>query len=145
MAITQRTVTPFAPGLYDVALTVKIPVLTGFRGGGFGFADPVKPAEWVHNTALVIAPAPPDPTQGLPGQRTTPTFVAYGDGTTVLFTLPVGYLPGSLWLWVDAQPITTASITEIDPAAGTFSLDFAPVAALGAIAAQELTASWQVA
>jgi len=144
MAIRHRTVTPFAVGLYDVELAPALPVLTGFRGGGFGIADPVRPAPWVRNIAAVVA-ATTDPTNALAGQRVEPTFIANGDGSTDLFTLATAYMPGSLLLWVDAQPIPTSEITETSPSAGTFTLDFAPSGASGSASAEALTASWQVA
>jgi hypothetical protein len=96
------------------------------------------------NLGTVISPAT-TPTTAVTGQRVPPAFVADGDGTTVLFTLPTGYMPGSLLLWVDGQPISGASIAETDPDAGTLTLDFAPVGAAGAVPAQTLIASWQVA
>jgi hypothetical protein len=138
LAIMQRTVTPVAYGSYDMTLDLAEPKLTGYFP-----ARSLTPAVW-QNVGQVISPAPSDVTTAIVGQRVAPTWIADGDGSTVLFTLPTGYMPGSLLMWIDAQPISAASITETDPAAGTLTLDFAPADAVGAIAAQALDASWQV-
>ena len=139
LEILQRTVTPLASGLYALIMDLAEPKLTGYFP-----ARTLAPAVW-QNLGAVVSPSPTDVTTALPGQRVAPTFIATGDGSTVLFTLPTGYLPGSLLLWVDGQPISGASIAETDPDAGTLTLDFAPVDAAGAVPAQTLTASWQVA
>ena len=145
MQITHRTVAPFAPGLYDVSLDLAIPVLTGFNGGGFGVADPVRPAPWVRNFAQITAPAPADLSTALPGQRVAMMYIRDGDGASALVTLGCAYTPGSVTVQVDGQPVAAASITETSPTAGTVTLDFAPAGASGSIAAQSIAASWQVA
>jgi hypothetical protein len=139
LAILQRTVAPVAYGSYNLALDLAEPKLTGYFP-----ARTLAPAVW-QNLGAVISPSPSDYTLSLPGQRVPPTFVADGDDTTVLFTLPTGYLAGSLLLWVDGQPIAQTAIAETDLDAGTLTLDFAPVGAAGAVPAQTLVASWQVA
>lgn len=145
MQITHRTVAPFAPGLYDVSLDLAIPVLTGFNGGGFGVADPIRPAPWVRNVALITAPAPADLSTALPGQRVAMMYIRDGDGASALVTLSGAYAPGSVLIQVDGQPVAATSITETSPSAGTVTLDFAPAGASGSIAAQAIAASWQVA
>jgi hypothetical protein len=137
MGIMRRNVTPLVGGLYRLVLELANPVLTGFRP-----AQSLSPSLW-QNIAAVVAPTT-SPTTALHGQRVEPTFIAYGDGSTVLFTLSTGYIPGSLLLWVDAQPIPTSAITETSPSAGTFTLNFAPAAASSSAPAESLTASWQV-
>jgi len=69
-------------------------------------------------------------------------FVADGDGTTTSFTTRYPYVAGSLEVFVDGVPIING-YTEIDPDAGTFSLDFAPQAASGDTRAERLTVNYQ--
>lgn len=145
MQIAKRTVTPFSHVLYDVELELVVPILTGFKGGGFGASDLIRPAPWVRNTGQLIAPAPSDPTLALPGQRVAMTYIRDGDGVATLVTLGSAYIPGSLRAQVDGQEVTQAAITETDPDAGIFALDFAPAAASSSAPAQALAVSWQVA
>jgi hypothetical protein len=78
---------------------------------------------------LTLLPATgADPT--LPGGPVINEFVANGDGTTVLFTTAQPYAPLSLHVRVDGVPIILGLI-ETDSAAGTFTLDFAPLGAIG--------------
>jgi len=69
-------------------------------------------------------------------------FVADGDGTTATFTTRFPYAAGTLEPFVDGVPIING-YTEIDPDAGTFSLDFAPQAASGDTRAERLTVNYQ--
>lgn len=143
MAIAHREVAPYAVGLYDVTLTCSLPVVTGFRGGGFGHTDAVRPASWVRNIAAVVAPAT-TPADALPGQRVPFAVIGTGDDSTVLFTLSTAYQPGSVLLEIDGLPIAQSEITETDPGAGTITLDFAPAGASSSASAETVTASWQV-
>ena len=52
------------------------------------------------------------------------TQVGTGDGTTVLFTTPTGYVPGSLQVFVNGA--LASNVTETSPSAGTFTLAVAP-------------------
>src|SRR4029079_8953763 len=83
---------------------------------------------------------------GVPGalMHVKNEHVADGDGTTVLFTTRFPYTPGSLEVFVDGVQIT-AGLTETDPVAGTFTLDFAPHGAIGDTAAERVTANYQAA
>lgn len=58
--------------------------------------------------------------------KQTPTPVT--DGVTVLFTCPDAYVAGSLHVFVDGV-LKDYALTETSPAAGTFTLSFAPLAA----------------
>lgn len=69
-------------------------------------------------------------------------FVAEGDGTTVTFTTRCPYATGSLRVRVDGHPII-AGLDESDPAAGEFTLDFAPLAAQGDAAAEQIYVDYQ--
>jgi len=69
-------------------------------------------------------------------------FVADGDGTTTSFTTRFPYVAGSLEVFVDGVPIING-YTEVDPDAGTFSLDFAPQAAVGDTRAERVTVNYQ--
>jgi len=69
-------------------------------------------------------------------------FVADGDGTTTSFTTRYPYASGSLEVFVDGVPIING-ITEVDPDAGTFSLDFAPLGAQGDTRAERVTVNYQ--
>jgi hypothetical protein len=138
MGIVQRTVSPAAPGLYDVTLNLAVPKLTGFHP-----TDVLNPTSFAHNIGLVVSPAP-TPTTGAHGQTVAPTVVGTGDGMTVLFTLGSAYLTGSVRVWVDGVMVPQASITETSPSAGTITLDFAPAGASGSASAQAVSASWQV-
>jgi len=64
------------------------------------------------------------------------------DGSTVTFTLSGGYVAGSLRVKVDGVPIING-LTETDPLAGTFTLDFAPLGAQGDTRAEIVTATYQ--
>ena len=138
MTITRRTVAPDAYGLYDMTLDLAIPVLTGYHP-----AAALNPSLYSQNIGQVIDPAT-DLSTATIGQTVPPTVVGTGDGATVLFTLATGYLSGSVRVWVDGQPVPQASITETNPVAGTITLDFAPAAAVGSVAAQSVVASWQI-
>jgi len=76
------------------------------------------------------------------GEFVRDQFVAYGDGTTTEFTVPCPYADGSLSIRVDNLAIL-AGLTELDPSAGTFSLDFAPLDAEGDAPAEAIFASYQ--
>jgi hypothetical protein len=138
LAILRRTVSPIAYGLYDLSLDLAEPKLTGFQSAAY--LSPSLTA----NLGQVVSPAPAGGIGGITGQGVTPVWIADGDGGTVLFTLGTGYIPGSVCIWVDAQRVPQTSIAETDPVAGTITLDFAPAAASGSIAAQSVIASWQV-
>ena len=79
----------------------------------------------------------------LPGQPVINEFVANGDGTTVLFTTANPYAPLSLHVRVDGVPIILG-LTETDPAAGTFTLDFPPRGAVGDSAAETMYVDYVV-
>lgn len=50
------------------------------------------------------------------------------DGVRTLFSIPFGYVPGTLEVWVDGNLQTPIlSLSETDPAAGTFTLAGAPL------------------
>jgi hypothetical protein len=71
------------------------------------------------------ATTPPSSGQQVPWEAP----VESPDGSTTTFTVASaisGYAPGSLKVQVDGQPIVVG-LTETDPVAGTFSLDFAPL------------------
>jgi hypothetical protein len=68
--------------------------------------------------------------------------VADGDGTTTDFTTDWPYVSGSLRVYVDGVQIING-LTEVDPDAGTFSLDFAPLGAIGDSRAEIVTATYQ--
>lgn len=70
--------------------------------------------------------------------------VGEGDGTTTTFTTRFPYLPGSLEVFVDGVPIILG-ITETDPDAGEFELDFAPQDASGDTRAEIVTVNYQAA
>jgi len=65
------------------------------------------------------------------------------DGVTVLFTLANPYVSGSLRVKVDGVPILNG-LTQTDPVAGTFTLDFAPLGAQGDTRGEIVTATYQV-
>jgi hypothetical protein len=139
MAIMRRSVTAVAAGTYKVQMELSNPVLTGFQPGTF-----LSPSLWSQNIGQVVTPATV-PADAVSGQRVPPTFLAYGNGSTALFTVSTPYIPGSLLVYVDAQPVEQTSIAETDPAAGTFTLDFAAAGAAGSVTAEAIAASWQVA
>ena len=138
LSIMQRMVSPAAQGIYNMQLILSNPVLTSFHPSKY-----LAPSLWTDNTRLVISPTS-SPGSAVPGQPTTLTHIAYGDGVTTTWTLASGYIPGSLRVWVDGQEIAFASITETSPTAGTFALDFAPAGASGSASAQDISAFWQV-
>jgi hypothetical protein len=74
-----------------------------------------------------IEAIPPVPGQLVPWEAPQET----PDGSTSTFTISAGaaagYAPGSLEVKVDGQAIVLG-LTETDPTAGTFTLDFAPLA-----------------
>jgi hypothetical protein len=67
--------------------------------------------------------------------------VADGDGTTTDFTTNFPYVSGSLRVYVDGVQIING-LTETDPDAGEFSLDFAPLGAIGDTRAEIVTATY---
>lgn len=77
---------------------------------------------------------------GLPpafaGQRYGPIDIGFGDGSSTVFTFPYAYTPGSLSITVDS---TYQNVTELDPAAGTFSLAFAPLSSERIFASAEIS------
>jgi len=93
--------------------------------------------------SLVITPAAGSDAP-LPGQPVINEFVANGDGTTVTFTTANGYAPLSLRVWVDGVAIILG-LTETNPTAGTFTLDFAPRGAVGDSAASKIYVSYVTA
>lgn len=143
MSIAHRTVEPYTVGLYDVSLEPALPVLTGFRGGGFGHTDPIQPGKWVRNTGQVVSPTS-DPVNALRGQPVTPVQIGVGDGSTKIYNLGSPYLPGSVRIHLDGQPLPQDAITELDPVHGTIALGFAPAGPLGSVAGQAISATWQV-
>jgi hypothetical protein len=141
MMIGKRTIMPTVGGRYDMTLELSVPIFTGLRPGQF-----LSPSLWSANIGQVTRPINvADIGSAVTGQTVTTTFIAYGNGSTVLFTLPSGYISNSLLVFVDDQLVPYSSITETSPTAGTFTLDFAPVGALSSAPAQTVTASWQVA
>ena len=139
MGIMKRSIAPAARGKFDVTLELAVPVLTGLKPSQF--LNPSLPI----NIGTVTQPIPVGSGgSGVTGQPIIPTFIAYGDGATRAFSVGSGYLPGSLRVWVDAQPIPSSEITETNPATGAFTLDFAPAAASSSAPAETLTASWQI-
>jgi hypothetical protein len=64
------------------------------------------------------------------------------DGVTKTFTVRNAYVPRSLKVKVDGVPILNG-ITETDPENGTFTLDFAPVGAVGDARAEIVTVDYQ--
>jgi hypothetical protein len=124
-----------------MTLELSVPIFTGLRPGQF-----LSPSLWSANIGQVTRPINvADIGSAVTGQTVTTTFIAYGNGSTVLFTLPSGYISNSLLVFVDDQLVPYSSITETSPTAGTFTLDFAPVGASSSAPAQTVTASWQVA
>jgi hypothetical protein len=63
------------------------------------------------------------------------------DGFRTDFTTAGPYLPGSLQVFVDGVTIV-GGLTETDPTSGTFTLDFAPLPAVGDSRAERVTASY---
>lgn len=139
LSIMSRTIAPEASGIYGVQLVCANPVLTGFHPSRY-----LAPSMWSNNIRLVVSPTA-SPGGAVPGQPVVLTHIADGDGITVLFTLTSAYISGSVRVWVDSQEIAHASISETDPAAGTITLDFAPLGASGSAPAQDISAFWQVA
>ena len=137
MTVTKRSVSPLTNGMYKLTLELADPVLTGFWPAGI-----LSPSLWAV-VGTVTRPVR-DITTVVLGQTVPPMIVGTGDGVTELFIVPTRYLPGSLKVWVDDQLVDAGSVAETDPNAGTFTLDFAPLGVSGSIAAETITASWQV-
>jgi hypothetical protein len=82
----------------------------------------------VYGAATVFGPItgaviePPVAGTGIVGETPTPA----PDGSTTLFELADGYVPGSLVIWVDGIHIPDGAYSETDPAAGLFELVWAP-------------------
>jgi hypothetical protein len=139
MMIGKRTIMPTVGGRYDMTMELSVPVFTGMKPSQF-----LSPSLWSSNIGQVTQPiSAADIAAAVVGQTVTTTFVAYGNGSTVLFTLPSGYISGSLHVFIDELPVAQSSITETSPSAGTFALDFAPAGASTSAPAQTVTASWQ--
>jgi hypothetical protein len=68
--------------------------------------------------------APIGPGSGSDVTAETPT--PGPDGSVTLFTLAHRYVAGTLQVWVDGILIPASAVTETDPAAGTFTLSWAP-------------------
>ncbi len=83
--------------------------------------------------------APADPPQ--PGSPVIDELVGTGDGTTVTFTTAHPYVLNSLKVYVDGVQII-AGLTQTDPAAGSFTLDFAPLGASGDTPAEKVTVTY---
>lgn len=60
---------------------------------------------------------------GYAGSSYGPIDMGLGNGTQTVFTFPYPYVPGTLAIEVDG---TFQTVTELDPAVGTFQLSFAP-------------------
>lgn len=76
------------------------------------------------------------------GQWTDWAFLQEGDGSTTTFTLPCPYADGGLHVKVDGSEIIMG-LTQSDPAAGEFTLDFAPKAAQGDSPAEQVWVRYQ--
>jgi hypothetical protein len=122
---------------------------TGYTDGGTDVVFTPAFGGWVPPSDITIVVTPAGSAAGGPGSQmrlctfeltTVSTPPASGqlvpweapqetpDGTTSTFTVSSavnGYVPGSLRVVVDGQPIVIG-LTETDPTAGTFTLDFAP-------------------
>lgn len=98
------------------------------------------PVEWVFDPVGWVSPIddPPLPGQWVYNEIPTPA----PDGTTTTFTVRGAYVPHSLRVRVDGVPILNG-LTETNPDAGTFSLDFAPLPAVGAARAEIVTVDYQ--
>jgi len=98
-------------------------------GEGIGFNGTSSPR--CHMVEVTVDPysggtvggdLPPPPGVQVTNEQASPP----ADGTTTAFTISTGYRPGSLRVSVDAIMIPVSEVTEVDPAAGTFTLSWAP-------------------
>lgn len=109
-----------AKGLFVAGANCLAFKITNVAVGDNTWSDPTM-VQAIMTVPPSSAPAPGQPVNGVAPSETP-------DGTSSTFTSPFPYANGSLRVQVQGIDVTNFAVTELDPTAGTFRLDFAPLA-----------------
>jgi len=117
IGFTHELDTPTVCRYIEVRDTWTVPTWFAYRAQFYGFQLLIEACDGEPEVTII------EDLLGTRVEGVTPAETP--DGSTVLFTLPTPYMPGTLRVFVDNLD-QTAAVTETDPTARKFTLGFAP-------------------